>query len=61
MQRAALSPAEVNVPTAATWFFAVSPDGDESMFRTLAEARSAARAGGGRGWLVEGRRVEVVD
>jgi hypothetical protein len=39
-------------------FHAVSPTGVETPYRTLFEARAAARKGGG-GWEVAGRRLKV--
>lgn len=39
-------------------FHAVSPAGVATPYRTLFEARAAARKGGG-GWTIDGRRLKV--
>lgn len=39
-------------------FYAVDPAGNGTAYRTLMEARAAARKGG-NGWSVEGRREKV--
>lgn len=64
LTRRQIGEAAVTVPTGKVWWYAVPPAGSsepEQMFRTIAEAREAARLGAGNGWMVEGRRVDITD
>jgi len=59
-----MGPAAITVPTGRVWWYAVPPAGSsepEQMFRTINEARAAARLGVGNGWMVEGRRVDITE